>query len=342
MNEEKLLAELKSGKIRSVYYLYGKETFLVKTYTERIAGKCLSDSERDFNLVRFCGNPDLQTVAESVQTLPVFAQKRVVMLNDLDAEKLGEDGTLEDLLTIIAGVPEETCMIIFCTGFVPDIKKSKTKKLIAAIEKAGAAVGFDKMSESKTADLIAKRVSRSGCTISRDNAIHLARLCLRNLTLIACEIDKLCAYANYCGEITRKSLEMLTARQLESGVFALAGEITAKRGANSMKLLEELIEQGNHPVVIMSSLSMTFIDFYRAKIGSNSGRQAQQILKDFGYAANRSWVMGKAISASARMTVTQARECVRVLCDADYKLKSSPVEDRIIMERAIAELLSLC
>ncbi|MCL2072021.1 MAG: DNA polymerase III subunit delta, partial [Oscillospiraceae bacterium] len=302
------------------------------------------DEPDALNYVRFSGNPDISALADSVETLPVFAEKKVIMLNDLDAEKL-DAASVDDLVKVLSKVDDSVCVIIHLTGIQPDLKKAKTKKLIAALEKAHGKktgiVGFEKMSEIKTAELIAKRASRSGCVISRDNAAHLARLCLRNLTLIAAETDKLCAYADYKGEITRKSIDTLTARQLESGVFALAAEITSKRGANAMLLLDELIEQGNAPVMIMSSLSMTFIDFYRAKIGSTAGKRQEQIVKDFGYPPNRAWAVGKAMSASTRITGAKLRKCVAVLCDADYKLKSSPVSDRIIMERAIARLLTI-
>jgi DNA polymerase-3 subunit delta len=281
----------------------------------------------------------MTALADSVETLPVFADKRVVMLNDLDTEKL-DSASLEELLTILEKVPAETCIIIYITGFVPDLKKAKTKKLIALIEKAGVVLEFAKM--ERITDGITRRVQQSGCSVSQGNAQLLARLCLNNYTLIIREIEKLCAFAGYSGELTQKSIETLTARQLESGVFSLAGEITAKRGANSLKLLDELIEQGNPPIVIMSTLSMTFIDFYRAKMGSVSGKLPAQIAKDFNYAANRAWAVGKAMSAVSRMSLQTARDCVRVLCDADYRLKSSPVDDRVIMERAVAELLTLC
>ncbi|MCL1788819.1 MAG: DNA polymerase III subunit delta [Oscillospiraceae bacterium] len=345
MTEENLVKELKQNTIRRIYYLHGKETFLVEMYVKRIRDICVSDDD-GINLAKFTGIPDVSAFADFVGTVPLFADKRVVLLNDLDAEKL-DAGALDDLLKVLSGVDDSVCVILYMTGIQPDLKKAKTKKLLACIEKQGggkkaAILNFEKMTETKTAELITKRTARKGCTISRDNAALLARLCLRNLTLIACETDKLCAYADYKGEITKKSIEMLTARQLDSGVFALAAEITAKRGANAMKLLDELIEQGNPPVVILSSLSMTFIDFYRAKIGDYAGKRAEQIAKDFNYAPNRAWAVGKAMSAVSRLSSEKVRACVKVLCDTDYKLKSSPIGDRVIMERAIARLLTLC
>jgi len=343
--ETQLIQELKQNIIRRVYFLHGKETFLVQTYANRIMSKCFGGSEPDMlNLVKLSGNPDLSVLSEAVETLPVFADRRVVMLNDFDIEKSDKE-SMEAFLGIISKVPEETCLVIYLTGITCDTKKVKTKKLIDCLgnlKKDAAVLELEKMNEVKTADAIMKRAARMGCAISKENATHLARLCLRNYALIIQEIDKLCAYANYTGEITKKSIELLTARQLESGVFALAGEITSKRSKNAMLLLDELVEQGNAPVAIISALSGAFIDFYRVKLGTAAGKSSQQIVKDFNYAANRAWAVGKAGTTASRLTVSKLRECVQVLCDTDYKLKSSPIDDRVIIERAVARLLGLC
>jgi DNA polymerase-3 subunit delta len=352
MSEEILLKELKSGTIRRVYYLHGKESFLVQTYANQIKSAALADGDPLLNLAKFANTPNLSELADFANALPVFAERRVVMLNDLDAEKLDAE-SLESLIRILSGISESTCVVIYATGFVPDVKKVKTKKLLAAIEGSGkkksshtAILSFEKMTEAKIVERIERRASAAGCSISRANAAHLAKLCLRNYTLICSELAKLCAYADYRGEITAKSIDKLTARQLESGVFALAAEITSRRGANAMLLLDELIEQGNAPVMIMSALSSTFIDFYRAKLATAAGKYSPNIVADFAYPPNRSFAVDKAMSAVSRLTAAKIRGCVQVLCDADYKLKSSPAsisdKERLIMERAIARLLALC
>ncbi|MCL1831730.1 MAG: DNA polymerase III subunit delta [Oscillospiraceae bacterium] len=358
MTEEQLLKELKSDVIRRVYYLHGKEAFLVQTYAKQIAEKALGEGDPLLNFARFTRTADLSDMADFVNALPVFAERRVALINDLDAEKLKME-ELDSIVELIAGVSDSSCVIIYATGFVPDLKKVKTKKLVTAVnahnKKAtktkpaaenAAVIEFDRLTEAAIVTRIERKAEQLGCSISRSNATHLARLCLRNYTLVSNELTKLCAYAGFVGEINRKAIDKLTTRQLDSGVFALAAEITAKRGANAMKLLDELIAQGNAPVVIMSTLSMTFIDLYRAAIASAAGKRAADIVRDFAYPPNRAWTVDKAMSAAARLPVSKIRGCVQVLCEADYKLKSSPAsmsnKDRVIMERAIARLLALC
>ena len=349
MNEEKLINELKSGIIRPVYYLYGKETYWVETYTTRISNKCLDGDNNKVNIAKFGGDKefDAAAFADFVQTISMFDDRRVALINDLEADKL-DDSAFTALLTALETADESVCIIIYMSSKQPDTKKAATKKLFACLEKlqksknkSAAIVEFTKVTEIKAAELISKRAARMGCTIANANATHLARLCRCDLTLIGNEMDKLCGYANYSGEITRKSIDMFTVPNLESSVFALAGEITAKRGGSAMKLLDELITQGNDPIVITITLSMAFLDLYRAKIGSVAGKGSPQIVTDFKYAHNRAWAVGKALTASSRLTPTAIRNCIKALSDADYGLKSSPLDGRIVIERAVAQLLTL-
>ncbi|MCL2754313.1 MAG: DNA polymerase III subunit delta [Oscillospiraceae bacterium] len=354
MTQEQLISELKAGVFRRVYYLHGKEIFYVLSYARKIADKALEGSTDSSNFVKFTGLPNMSDLADFINSVSFFDERRVVLLNDLDAEKADKDA-LEQLCSLLGNVPDSVSVIVYATGFVPDVKKAKTKKLIAAIEgdknkhvkgKAAAILHFEKLTEAKIAESIEGRAAKAGCSISRANAVYLSQLCLRDYTLIVSELAKLCAYCGYSGEITRKAIDLFTTRQLESVVFALAGEITAKRGANAMKLLDELLTQGNAPVMIVATLSMTFVDLYRAKIATATSKREADIARDFAYAANRTWGISKAVSAAARLSAGKLRECVCVLCDADFKLKSSPSsitdKDRLIMERTIARLVALC
>ncbi|MDR0222752.1 MAG: DNA polymerase III subunit delta [Oscillospiraceae bacterium] len=343
LTAENLSKQLRQNAPNRLYFLYGKEVFLTETYADKILDKCLNEEERGFNLIKFTGNPDLSRLCEAIEVLPVFAEKRVVVINDPDPEKLDGD-SLSGFIGALSDIPETTVVIIRITGFSVDAKKAKTKKLLACAEKRGAVCEFGRLSEAKTAELIIKRAKRAGCEISRSNAAYLARLALCDLTLISRETDKLCAYAGYGGEITSGAIDLLSVKQLDAGVFALAAQITNRNGSGALRLLDELIALGTPPVMIMSALSTAFIDFYRAKLGavSAAGKRAEEIAADFNYPKNRAWAVGKAMGAVGRVGLDKLRQCLKILADTDYKLKSSPVGDRILMEKAVAELLLRC
>lgn len=337
-DESKLNTAIKTNNFSNLYYFYGKEEFLVKTYTDRIINKILSKEDLDFNLIRFEGNPSLDALSNAVSSLPVFAEKKIVVLNDFDAEKLDAD-TLNAVINIFSDIPESSVIITAVTGFEVDAKKAKTKKLISSADKYGVTCEFDYMQPSKVTELIIKKAARLGVIISRDNALLLSELTLRSLTLIGSELDKLCSYAGKGGEITKPVINLLVSKQLDSNIFELANMLVRKNTNGVFNILNDLISEGYQPVVIMSSLSSTFVDFYRIKLAKNENVSNERISVDFNYAKNRVWLIGKTASTVNNISIGYIRKCLEALNIADYKLKSSPVDNRIIMEQALTKIL---
>lgn len=339
-DESRLNSAIKANNISKLYFLYGKETFLVKTYTDRIINKVLNEHDKDFNLIKMEGVPDANRLSDAIEGLPVFAEKKVVLLNDFDAEKTDAD-TLNMIIEILSGIPESTVVIINITGFEADVKKAKTKKLLTCAEKYGVTCDFALLSSAKTAELIIKKAGRAGVLISRENALYLSELTLRNLTLIGMETEKLCAYAGKGGEITAEAINTLVSKQLESNVFDLTATLTKGDAQSAFVMLSDLLQSGYAPVVILSSLSLTFVDFYYIKLGKTAGIVNEKIAADFNYAKNRSWVINKTAPAVKNVSLSYIKKCLELLNTADYKLKSSPVDGRVILEKILTEIITV-
>jgi DNA polymerase-3 subunit delta len=265
--------------------------------------------------------------------LPVFAEKKVVVINDFDAEK-SDPETLEKIIALLSDIPEYCAVIINITGFEPS-KNAKTKKLLAAVEKHGVVCEFDLLSKPKAAGLIIDRVSRLGCTISHENAEYIYDLTLGNLTLIGTEYKKLCVYAGVGSEITREIIDRLTPRLTETKTYDLANTLTEKRAKKAFRILDELFAQNVEAVVILSSLSGNFINFYRANLGKKYKINPNQTAADFNYPKNRAFLMSKTANE------IYIKKCISLLFKADIKLKSTTLNNRVVIEKTMTEILML-
>lgn len=257
--EEQLGADLRAGRLARVYYLYGKEPFLVRTYFDRVIKKAVG-GEEDFNLIRFTGNPDLSLLSDHIDGLPVFAERKVVAVSDLDPEKMDAE-SFSRLLEIVSDVPDTTVLLIGITGISADEKKAKTKKLIAAAEKSGVVCRFDFMQTSKIAELVIKKAAKGGIVISRGDAVYLTERVLGNLTLVSEETAKLMSFVGAGGTIDRPVIDMLVAKQLDTSVYELATAINAGKRAEAFRIIGDLIFQRVDPIVILSALSGAYLDF---------------------------------------------------------------------------------
>lgn len=338
LTEDKLSAAIRGGTIEKIYYLYGNEPFLTKTYTDRIIKKCVGDDALDFNLIRISGNPDPELLGDYIEGLPVFAERKVIVINDFDIESLDAD-TIKRYTDMFSDIPDTSTVLINITGIEVDAKKAKTKKLIALIEKEGCVCFFDFMSQTKIAELVIKKAGKAGIVISRENALHLVELTLCNVTLVSEECAKLCSYVGNGGNITRETIDRLVSKQLDTSIYALATAITAGKSADAFTILDELYSQRIEPVIIMSALSGAFVDFYRAKTGKATGATSNDIAEKFSYPKNRVWAVGKSMNAVSRIDIAYIRRCIGILYNTDIKTKSSPQDSKTLIETAIVALL---
>ena len=338
--EAALNSELKAGKLRRVYYLYGEEVYLTKIYSDRIAQTAGAEEADGLNLLRMRGVPDLNSLSDFAESMPFFAEHKCVRITDLDAEELDND-QLKALIALIEQLPDTTVLIISQTGLEIDDKKpkAKTKKLIQTVEKCGAVCKMTFLPLERTASMAAKKAARSGCTLSQENAVHLAELCGRSLTIIQNEVEKLCSYKQ-SGEITREDIDALTPRQIDVSVYALADCLLSGNPGKAYRMLDDIFAECVEPIIIMSALSGAFVDFYRAKLGQAVRKSYKDAAKDFGY-YGREFVMNNAYKTVQRMSERYIKDCLAVLFRTNLLMNSSKTDSRLLLERAIAEISAI-
>jgi DNA polymerase-3 subunit delta len=338
LTETALKDSLKFNKLSNLYYFYGRESFLVKTYTDRVREKSAPDLD-EFNLIKFTGLPEINALDEAIETLPVFAEKKVIIINDPDFEKTDAD-TLDRIITLFSDIPDYCTVIMAVTGFEPS-KNAKTKKALTCIEKYGTVCEFDLMTKAQAAELILKKVSRLDCIISRTDAEYLYELTLGSLTLIGVEVEKLASYAGKGGVISKDTIDLLTPRLTETKTFDLATALTSGNAKLVFKILDDLMIQNVQPVMILATLSGTFVDYYRAKLGKNNGTNPAKIAADFNYPKNRLWVVDKISRSVSNISLDYIKNCLSILYKSDIKLKSTSLNNRTVIEKTMAEIILL-
>jgi DNA polymerase-3 subunit delta len=287
----------------------------------------------EYGLVKFSGNPDFDSVEEAIETLPVFTEKKVVLLNDFDAEKLDAD-MLDNIIKLFSDIPEYCMVIVNITGFEPSVN-AKTKKLTAAADEHGTVCEFALMSKYEAVNYITWKASGLGCTIERSAAEELYDITLGNLTLINTEVEKLASYVGSGGEISRQTVNILTPRMTEIRTYELANALTSKNAKTAFRILDDLVAQSERAENILGSLSGTFLDFYRAKLGKTYNQSPPKVAADFNYPKNRAFLMGKVPSSD----LAYIRKCISLLFKANIRLRS--LDERTVIEKTMTEILLL-
>ncbi len=353
IDETRLKSQLKAGLAR-VYLLFGEEHALTKIYENRIVESALGKEPSDLNYVRFTELPSADSLSDFAESMPFFSDYKVIVISDLDAEKLDNKG-IEAYVKIIEELPETTVLIISQTGIeIPTKKqnygketvldqkavKAKTKKLVAAAEKAGVVCEFSHLSNATLAGLAMKKATQNNCNLSEQNAVLLAELCGRDMKLLSTEVQKLCDYTG-SGEITNEAIDLLVPKMIDTGIYALSDELFAGRTANAFRILDDLFAERIEPVPILSTLSGHFVDCYRAKLATLSGQSANDVAAVFNYPKNRSFVITKAMNAVRTVSPDYLKSAVQILYRTNKLLNSSTVSKRLLIEQALTEISTL-
>ena len=348
-----LRAQLNKGEIQRLYYIFGQNVTEVEKATRQVVRAAVGDSE-EFALNKLEGRYiDFSELYDMIQMIPMMADYNCILINDYNCEKpkenmagLKAEDVNKKLLEAIKDVPPQTVVVFNVTGFDIPVKtdfkthkrviKDKNKKLADFIEKNGVVIECPVKSENELAKEIAASVSARGSLISLDNARELAEMCQSDTLTIRNEIDKLCAYAGN-SEITRDILYNLVHRQSDTTIFKLADAVAAFNKRSAFEALDELMQDKNNRSAVLSAISASFIDMYRAACGRRYGKQVSSVKDDFSYALE--FKVKNAFRDSSRMSIKRLRRCIVILRDANMLLNSSSCDEKTILEQTVTKML---
>lgn len=338
LKESELKQQIKSGEFLPVYLFCGEETFLCQHYAEEIAKKSVPEESTDFNLFRFNGREDsLDSILEACEAFPLMADRKCVLVCDLDPEALHAEDT-KKLKAYLENPPPYTTLIFWYDAVrIGSKKTAKQKNIFELVKKHGGSAEFARKNASSLIRLLGSAANARGKALPPAAASHLLELAGDNLQLLQTEIEKLCAYSRG-KEITVSDVDAVASRTLDANVFDITKSILRKEPSRSFSLLDELFLQKAEPVLIFGVLCNSFADIYRARVCLDEGQPAESAAQYYQY-HGREFRLRNAARDAKQLTAEQVEKCLAVLDGADAMLKASAVDNRTTLEQTVAGLI---
>lgn len=334
---------------RGCYMFYGKNTALVEILSKKLIKNLIPQKDaRDMNYHFFRGSDlNIELLGDALNALPMFAERVVAVVNDLDAEKLGK----RDFDALTAAVADIDCttttLVIYDTAVDPcggkkslEVAGKKNKNYLLAeiiANNGGIVVECTQKDALTLTKVIQKQVEKCGSKIGQDAARELAQSCRCDQLMIQNEVEKLAAY-RFGEEISLDDIHNLVSGQLEADAYRLAREIISGHGT-ALGMLDDLFRLQSEPASIISALSASFLDLYRAKLALLKGRSEADIEKNFQYGGRR-FAIGNALRDCGRVPIARIRSCISVLSECDAGLKSLRTDDRVLLEKAVLRMMT--
>ncbi|MDE3740582.1 DNA polymerase III subunit delta [Maribacter polysaccharolyticus] len=201
MDEVKqIVADIRKGNIRPLYFLYGEEPYFIDMLSQYIEKNVLTEEERGFNqMVLYGKEASIDEIVSNAKRYPMMAERQVVIVKE--AQDLSR--TIEQLVDY-AENPQPTTVLVICYKYK---KLDKRKKLYKSVQKSGVLFESKKLYENQVSDWIRKVLQGKGYSISHKAAILLVENLGTDLSRIGKELDKLTFILPKESQITSENIE---------------------------------------------------------------------------------------------------------------------------------------
>ena len=327
--------KLKENGLGKLYLLWGEEDYLKEQFIETIMKMAFPDGDREFNfhLIDSGKELDIDAVASAVDAMPFMSDHSVVMVRDADLNSIKE-GEYEQLNSVLSDLPEY-CTLIFTQR--PDYTLDKRLKTIKTIKKYGEEIQFSASGHEMLIKWIQRHFQAHEKTISSKTAEYLIFNSGDLMNRLLPEIEKVAAYSSQ-KEITNKDIDAVVTRIPEASVFLITDYISEKKKNEAAAVLSDLLSnKENEPIALLALIGNQMRRLYGAKLASEN-RLGRSYVEEV--CGAKGWLAERLTKSAARFRLDTLRHYVSLCAEADYKMKSSSVDDSEILIELLMQICS--
>ncbi len=212
--------------------------------------KSLDPSARDFNYVQLDGKGSTaNAILNEAQSLPVFADRRLVVVRNAEAIPAAE---LNQLVGYLRDPSPTTCLAIVA-GKV-DSRRTFFQELV----RHHPTVECHPLPEGQLPNWIRKHAQSLGYTLSEEAATFLTEQIGSDLFKLHNEIIKAGLIGEDRKEITRKDAQQVCGAGGHWSIPDLLEAIGERRTETALGILKDIIESGVAPLLILGALARQF------------------------------------------------------------------------------------
>lgn len=257
MTDQELEKQIRTGIFLPVYFFYGEEPFLLERAGRRVMEQVVDQSMKDFNLNIYYGADCKGTeILDTCQTLPMFSERRVVVVRQ--ADKLPA-ATQEGLLPYLANPCPETCLLFLAAK--PDLRR----KFYAELKKQPGSLEFKKLYDNKLGPFIAAEAQAQGKKIDGAGAEMLAFMVGNNLQELVSQIEKATLYVGSRPVIGVEDVKAIVSQSKAFTAFELARFMGEKNLPKALSTLQSMLQNGEEAVMILGALASHFRRIWRIR-----------------------------------------------------------------------------
>lgn len=323
---KRIVQDIKNGELAHVYLLYGEEAYLRKQYRDNLRKALVADDDT-MNCSVYAGKDiDINEIIDMAGTMPFFAPRRVIMIENSGWMKSGNDRMAEFLKNI-----PDTTYIIF-----EESEIDKRNKLFKAVTANGYAANCEVQDEATLKKWIMGLLKKENKLITPDALNILLDRTGTDMEGIKKELEKLICYKYYDEGITADDVEELCTVRVQNKIFDMVEAVAGKQQKQALDLYYDLLALKEAPMKILALISRQFNMLLQVKEMKMKGYQEQTIATQTGL--NAYFLKKKYIPQASKFKLEQLQQALTACVEAEEAVKTGNMTDILSVELIIVSL----
>ena len=339
MNYNNFLKQISNGQLQRVYLFIGEEEYLMKDAIARLKEKYIDKNFETLNYISLNGKEtDIDSLVNACETLPFMNEKKLVILEDINIfiENM-EDKRMDELYKYIENLGD--FLILILADNENSLKKNR--KIYKIFKNNDSYVDFSHLAGRDLNNWINSILKTHNRKISPSNMeyfISESSYNSRNIDINLYDMEnQILQIIDHKKEetIVRESIDEVLIRSIDTNIFELLDAINSFDSGKSLYIFNQMY-MDNEPVlkilfmIIRQVRLILGIKLYREKSYGDKDIQEKLGIKPYEYR--------KISGLVSRFTISGLKTTLEDLLDADRKIKSTSIDDKLIMEILLVNL----
>ncbi|NLC87967.1 MAG: DNA polymerase III subunit delta [Clostridiaceae bacterium] len=337
---EKLDNELKQGKLNSIYLLYGEETYFLETCLKKIktifgeTKQGINEIKIDESNINFDLIPNIETPAFGYEKKLIIARDTGLFKKEGKKKNVSNSEIIEKISNYIKeneNFIKESVILIFVE------KEVEKNQLYKEIEDKGIICEFQELKPIELINKLKNICKAYKVNVDESTLRYIIECSGTNMQELINEIRKLIEYAGIDGTITKKEIDLLSIKKIDTVIFDLTDNLGKKRIDEALKVLNGLIYQKEPIQKILIMLYNHFKKLYMIKIAQRENQNIADILV---LKPTQTFLMTKYKTQASFFKEAELKKIIEELINLDYNYKIGKIDINVGLESILCNYCS--
>lgn len=319
---QRINEDIKSGKFKQAYLLYGEEAYLRKQYRDRLKQAMAAEGDT-MNCSYFEGKDiSVPAVIDLAETLPFFADRRVIVMENSGLFKHGGEQLAEYLQE-----PAESAYFIFV-----ETEVDKRSKLFKAVSSKGMAVEFPVQSEATLKKWILGMIKKEGKQITEPALRYFLEKTGTDMENIRKELEKLMCYCMEKDAVREQDIENICTKRVSSHIFDMINAVADKQQKKALDLYYDLLALKEPAMRILVLITRQFNTLLQVKELKAKGYDNKTIGQKVSLPP---FIAGKYVVQASKFKTSDLRQALEACVEMEESVKTGKIKDIMSVELLI-------